>query len=154
VIPRAPGTYILVLGVSSPRALQVGRAGVFNLVEGAYFYVGSAHGPGGLAARVGRHVRLHKPCRWHVDYLRAESQVLGAFVRESSERLECFWAWWLKTRAACPVNGFGASDCRCATHLFRLPEAVAFGQVQRIVTGELDADFVAFPRNNDHGVSY
>jgi len=38
---------------------------------GWYVYVGSALGPGGLAAKVGRHLGGRKMCRWHTAYLRA-----------------------------------------------------------------------------------
>jgi Uri superfamily endonuclease len=54
-------------------------------------YVGSALGPGGLAARIGRHRRQNKLGRWHVDYLRAVTQVEEVWYATLPERQECFW---------------------------------------------------------------
>jgi Uri superfamily endonuclease len=87
---------------------------------GAYIYVGSAFGPGGLRARVSRHLRRNKKIHWHIDYLRQELPVLAVWYAEGDTTLEHTWA---KAIGACnlasmPVPGFGASDCRCASHLF------------------------------------
>jgi len=57
--------------------------------------------------------------RWHIDYLISVSQVQGAWVGYGSQRLEHHWAGVLPGLAGAwlPVAGFGASDCRCETHL-------------------------------------
>ena len=66
-----PGTYVLVQRFSKRLEISVGKLGVLEAQPGFYVYVGSALGPGGLAARVGRHCRREKILRWHVDYLRS-----------------------------------------------------------------------------------
>ena len=59
------GTYALLLKLPKQGQLQVGALGTFAFQAGWYVYVGSAFGPGGLAARVGRHLRgLGTPCHW------------------------------------------------------------------------------------------
>jgi Uri superfamily endonuclease len=64
------GVYVLILYLPYRRTIQIGRLGKFNFSDGYYAYVGSAFGPGGLAARLSHHLRRsHKP-RWHIDYLR------------------------------------------------------------------------------------
>ena len=69
-LPSLPGAYVLVLRFSKRLEISVGRLGVLSAQAGYYVYVGSALGPGGLAARVGRHCRREKTLRWHVDCLR------------------------------------------------------------------------------------
>ena len=51
-LPPAPGTYALVLRVSAPTTLAVGQLGDITFSPGYYVYIGSAHGPGGVKARV------------------------------------------------------------------------------------------------------
>ncbi len=120
------GTYILALYLPTDRTVRVGRLGTFGFPAGRYLYVGSAHGPGGLVARLARH-RRHggraKRLRWHIDYLRQAARWDGAWVRDGAERLECVWAARLHDLpgAQIVVPDFGASDCRCPAHLVRLP---------------------------------
>ena len=124
--PPTGGTYILALHLPSAHTVRVGRLGTFDFPAGWYLYIGSAHGPGGLAARLARH-RRHlggaKRPRWHADYFRQEARWGRAWARFGGERLECTWAARLRTLpgAEIVVPGFGASDCRCPAHLIRLP---------------------------------
>lgn len=126
-LPSAPGTYALALSLAAPADLTIARRRV-HLPPGLYVYVGSAHGPGGLRARLGRHRRGDGQPRWHIDALRAVAEVVGWHVAVSPLRLECAWAQALASLpgAAIPVPGFGASDCRdgCKAHLVLLPEDV------------------------------
>ncbi len=54
------GTYILVMHNSRETTVQVGRLSDLLLKTGWYLYVGSAFGPGGLMARLKRHLRKQK----------------------------------------------------------------------------------------------
>lgn len=87
---------------------------------GFYLYVGSAFGPGGLRARVGRHLGGQGALRWHIDYLRRVTQPVEAWFCVGSP--SCEHAWALALAAAAPYSmalaRFGASDCRCPSHLF------------------------------------
>ena len=64
-----------------------------TLTAGQYAYVGSAHGPGGLRARVGRHLRTEKSLQWHIDYLTAALPVMHVITVAvtNGARLECTW---------------------------------------------------------------
>ncbi len=99
--------------------IRVGSLGVVAFEPGHYAYVGSAFGPGGIRARLGRHFRRDKKTRWHIDYLSSVSQVQGAWVSYGSQRLEHHWAGVLQglPGAWLPVARFGSSDCHCETHL-------------------------------------
>jgi hypothetical protein len=60
-LPSRPGTYALIFTTDADLEIQVGRLGQLHVRPGVYVYVGSAHGPGGLAARVLRHARTGRP---------------------------------------------------------------------------------------------
>ena len=67
----APGTYALLPRARDERTIEVGALGTVSVRPGMYVYVESAFGPGGLHARVQRHVRGNGALHWHVDHLRA-----------------------------------------------------------------------------------
>lgn len=119
-LPAEGGTYILVLQVDKPSTISVGRKGPLRLVPGHYLYVGSAFGPGGLRARVGRHAREGKASRWHIDYLREASQLVGVYFCMEPSRLEDDWATHMATwpGLSIPMQGFGATDSHVSSHLF------------------------------------
>jgi Uri superfamily endonuclease len=123
--PAGRGSYVLLMRLDAPRMLAVGRLGRFDFPAGLYAYVGSAQGSGGLRARVGRHLRADKRAHWHVDALTAHAAIVAVWAVESAERLECAWARILRGMDGVeePAGGFGASDCACRTHLFRLDTA-------------------------------
>ena len=121
---REPGTYALWMATPEPLELVIGRLGRRRFPAGHYLYLGSARGPGGLAARLGRHRRLEKRQHWHIDYLRSAMEVQGVWALASDEALECRWAQAaaILPGAAIPVGRFGASDCRCPAHLVHLQD--------------------------------
>ena len=129
-----PGTYVLILSLAVPLALTVGRLGTFTLAPGRYAYVGSAHGPGGLRARVNRHLRQEKRLHWHIDYLTAALPIQHVYAVASAQKLECAWVRRLLALpgASVPIPGFGSSDCHegCPAHLVRLPDDYGLEQLE------------------------
>lgn len=116
------GSYALVIRLERDERLAVGRLGTFDFPAGCYLYCGSALN--GLAGRVRRHLRRDKKRHWHVDYLTAAAGVCQVWWCGDGERRECGWALAaLAGGATAPAPGFGASDCRCPTHLLYLTEA-------------------------------
>lgn len=113
-----PGTYALILRADAVRRVRVGRLGELVLEPGFYAYVGSALGPGGVSARVRRH-RRSRNVHWHVDSLRDVATLVEVWYAHDPARREHAWAEALLAQpgATCPLPGFGASDCRCASHL-------------------------------------
>ncbi len=146
MLPDRAGTYVLLLHVAetvADRWIEVGRLGRFPLAAGWYAYVGSARGSGGLAARVGHHLRLPRSYHWHIDYLRAVSRPVLVWYttdpeRENAgkrgEKLECLWAQALiqLPGATIPIPRFGASDCRCPAHLVHYPRPPALTSFARM----------------------
>jgi len=115
----APRSYVLVLHMSREAHLRVAQLGPHGSKAGFYCYAGSARGPGGLRARLSRHLRQHKKPHWHIDYLLPHAAVLEVWTVPSTERLECLSAQTLLGMPGAEVlnPGFGSSDCRCETHL-------------------------------------
>ncbi len=130
-IASGSGAYILWLQANGAAAVQVGKLGCLQMQSGWYCYIGSAMGPGGVAARVGHHCRIARKPRWHIDYLRAECHLRAVWYVLTPQRVEHAWVEVMASMpgAGQPLPGFGASDHRGATHLFRfasLPRREAF----------------------------
>ncbi len=126
--PVAPGAYLLLIELAAPLALDIPSLGPATLPAGRYAYGGSAYGPGGLRARIGRHLRRDKPQRWHVDRLTAAGRVIG--VRAVPGGRECALVGGLLELPGTlvPVPGLGSSDCRsCPAHLVMLPAGFEAG---------------------------
>lgn len=135
-LPADPGTYALILHCARPVALRVGALGRIHLPAGYYVYTGSALGPGGLRARLGRHIAGPARLHWHVDYLRARSRCVEIWLAAGAERREHLWAAALAEVADGLVPKFGASDCRCPSHLFRFERQPHL----RLVAGRLPSE--------------
>lgn len=113
------GSYLLVLWLEAPAPVAIGALGVIGFRAGAYVYCGSALGPGGVRARVRRHLRGAGALHWHIDYFLRHARVQAVWARFEPRRLECDWAAALAGQDGfeCPAPGFGSSDCRCRAHL-------------------------------------
>lgn len=113
------GTYALLFR-SRSATIRVGALGEVVLLVGAVVYVGSAFGPGGLAGRLRHHLRPVTRPHWHLDHLRPALELRGAWVGAGTRRTEHDWARIFAElpSVAIPRKKFGASDCRCPSHLF------------------------------------
>ncbi len=133
-----PGSYVLVLDLPAGTVLDVGRLGRVVIEQGRYVYLGSALGPGGVAARLNRHLRPDKRRHWHIDYLAAVAPVVAAAGVYGPERRECAWSHTLRALAgaSAPIFGFGSSDCRsgCGAHLWRLPDGLPLFWIEDALT--------------------
>lgn len=115
------GVYVLVISVSKDIKINVGALGGVNFEKGLYAYVGSAQN--GLEKRVERHVRKAKRKFWHLDYLldNDAAKVSKVFHKEVRKTEECKIALKISEKAI-PTEGFGSSDCKCVSHLFKLKD--------------------------------
>ncbi len=122
---KKSGSYVLILRVDAAvqLAIQIGRLGELAAQPGYYLYIGSAFGPGGVAARVQRHLRLDKRQHWHIDYLRPYATPTAVWCTYDAQPREHLWASVCAQlpHVSRPMSGFGASDCHCDTHLFYSP---------------------------------
>ncbi|MEZ5840874.1 MAG: GIY-YIG nuclease family protein [Hyphomicrobiales bacterium] len=120
ILPH-PGAYVLAIDLGQPAAISLPRQPEILLPAGWYLYCGSARGPGGLAARLGRHLAAEKKQRWHVDRLTvsARRRIALPFPGDMTEcRLVAAIA--AMPQFSQPAPGFGSSDCRiCKSHLLK-----------------------------------
>lgn len=120
--PDAAGAYLLLVTVPLPMRVALPQRPEAMLPAGRYLYAGSARGPGGLRARLARHLRADKKPHWHIDRLTMTGTVAGAWIFPGGD--ECAIVAAL---AHLPVllPGFGSSDCRrCISHLLAWPDGV------------------------------
>lgn len=120
-LPREPGAYVLLIRLEKRLSLDIPAFQGKSLLPGLYAYCGSAWGPGGIHARLSRHLRKEKPVRWHVDRLTAAGKLEQAGIHIAGH--ECDLAGKLLAQGGLAVlPGFGSSDCRsCPAHLLRMP---------------------------------
>lgn len=122
-LPSSKGTYALLMRAEPGLIVPVDSLGDVRIESPWLVYIGSAMGPGGLRARLGRHIVGSPNRRWHVDHLRALAQPVEAWWIEGGERLECAWAAMLASRRGWRIEHprFGSSDCGCPGHLIGAP---------------------------------
>jgi Uri superfamily endonuclease len=115
----AKGVYVLVISVGKNISVNVGALGGVNFEKGLYAYVGSAQK--NLEKRIERHLRRGKRKFWHIDYLLDNDavEVVKVFYKEARKTGECKIATKL-CRMGVAATNFGCSDCKCASHLFRI----------------------------------
>ena len=130
---NSPGTYAIVLKPNARRSIKVGKLGILRVQVGYYIYVGSAFGPGGLAARVAHHKRKSHRSRWHIDYLRTIAEICEVWYSYDSRSREHQWAEALAAakESTRPFPGFGSSDCSCLTHLYHFKSKPAIASFSR-----------------------
>mgnify|MGYP001244138432 CR=1 FL=1 len=116
---RVPGAYVLLLHLAVPLAFS--RRGMASApLSGWYLYVGSAHGGGGIGARLRHHFRTDKRIHWHIDELTLAANRMTALA--IPDGAECDIVARLgQSKAFVPaLKGFGSSDCtRCTAHLLQ-----------------------------------
>jgi Uri superfamily endonuclease len=147
IAPSTPGTYAL-LFCSRAARIRVGALGEVRLPAGSVVYVGSAFGPGGLAGRLRHHLRPVARPRWHLDYLRPALELRGVWLGEGPRRAEHQWAGWFAGLPAVslPHPRFGASDCRCRSHLFHWRRPPGRRRVEDGLRAGSDAGTLCFLR--------
>jgi histidyl-tRNA synthetase len=123
IIPAAPGAYVLIVDLARPVALDIATLPGVVLPAGRYAYCGSAYGPGGMRARIGRHQRRDKTVRWHIDRLTAAGRIVAVHAEPEGVECDLFARLLSAPGATVPLAGFGSSDCSlCPAHLARLPD--------------------------------
>ncbi|MCT4657262.1 MAG: GIY-YIG nuclease family protein [Cohaesibacter sp.] len=114
--PEMPGSYLVWLYLA--RNTRIEKPQKTMLASGWYVYAGSANGPGGLKARLSRHLAASKTKRWHIDNLscKATRRYGWGWIGAT----ECDLITHLQQRPdfTHPLRGFGSTDCpSCCSHL-------------------------------------
>ena len=99
--------------------VKIGKLGHLEFKKGKYAYVGSAQN--NIKKRIKRHFSKYKKKFWHIDYLLSNKNVKlkKAFWKKANKDEECRIACFFSELEE-PVKGFGCSDCKCYSHLFKL----------------------------------
>jgi len=116
------GVYVLVISINKDISVNIGALGNVHFERGLYAYVGSAQNS--LEKRVERHHRKKGKRRfWHIDYLLANDavRIVKVLCKEAARSEECEIAEKTSMKGT-SVTGFGSSDCRCESHLFRIED--------------------------------
>ena len=113
---QTKGTYFLCLFLPFSQLIEIGKLGKIYFKKGYYLYIGKAFGPGGLKARIKRHLKKNTTKRWHIDYLKEKSTIKFYGIMENKD-FECKLAKSLYKNFSA-IKGFGCSDCKCFSHLF------------------------------------
>jgi len=109
------GSYILIIELPEEQMITIGSRKAICFPRGCYAYVGSAMGR--FKPRLSYHLKGNKKPCWHIDYLLAKASITDIILCETKERIECTIAQALKGQFD-TIPGFGASDCKCNSHLF------------------------------------
>lgn len=111
------GSYVLVLQTQKSYRIKAGSLPEREYPPGIYFYIGRAKRY--LRGRLARHLRSEKKLFWHIDYLLRKAHIKAIWCRPGFFD-ECHVAsgiMELDRKSCTPIKGFGASDCRCSSHL-------------------------------------
>jgi len=120
-IPNTPGAYGFVTRLQEPLQLDIGKFDRVILNKGLYFYGGSAYGPGGLKARLGRHIRPKSSLHWHIDHITSKGRLIALGIVAGGSECALVAQAAAMRNAEFPVPGFGSSDCStCQSHLVKL----------------------------------
>lgn len=113
------GIYLLIVSVNKKISVKVGALGTAIFDKGLYVYVGSAQRS--LHKRIARHFKRGKRKFWHIDYLLSNdaAEILKVYIKEADKKEECRIAEKISA-IGIPVKGFGACDCKCKSHLFKI----------------------------------
>jgi len=129
-IPDSSGAYMLLVELPELTHVSIGARITGGLAPGRYLYCGSANGPGGLRARIARHMRSEKKLHWHIDHLTTSGRVLGAWAWEGGD--ECTLVDTLG-HLPHPIPGFGSTDCAvCPSHLMHWPIGVPALPIRKV----------------------
>ncbi len=134
------GAYGLVLELAAPLELIMRSNPAAALAAGRYVYCGNAYGPGGIGARVARHLRRDKGCHWHVDQLTQVARVTAVIAVPQGCECALMAALRALPGVGVPAPGFGSSDCRCCpAHLASVPEGFGAEALTSALRGSIES---------------
>jgi Uri superfamily endonuclease len=116
------GSYQLIIHIKKSTTVKIGKLGQTDFEKGTYIYIGSAMN--NLDARIQRHLKPknEKKIHWHIDYLLSDKnvKVINVIKKLSTMKEECIIANKVFRKSKGCIPGFGCSDCKCRSHLFRI----------------------------------
>lgn len=117
------GAYILLIYLGANLRIKIGSLGFLMFRKGYYCYIGSARGPGGIEARIGRHMRREKKIRWHIDYLLKHAEIKEAYYSTEMDEISIVMSFAENFHG---IEGFGSSDSHMKSHLFFIGKNIEY----------------------------
>ncbi|WP_414838029.1 GIY-YIG nuclease family protein [Candidatus Nanosalina sp. VS9-1] len=111
------GVYAVFFQLEEEKIIEIGALGEKKFQAGLYVYIGSAMNS--IEKRVERHFSSDKKLHWHIDYFSLEADPVYWLAFPLPSRFECILAECAAEKGVA-VDEFGASDCNCNSHLYRL----------------------------------
>ena len=113
------GIYCLIITIKKDFKAKIGALNLLSFKRGVYAYIGSAQN--NLEKRIQRHLSKKKKIRWHIDYLlkNKNTAIKKVIYKKASKEEECRIARTMLAFSEA-IGGFGCSDCKCCSHLFKL----------------------------------
>ena len=90
--------------------------GNISFPGGVYAYIGSAKR--NAQHRLNRHWMGTGKKKWHIDFLRAQSQPIAIWAFNQTFLQECKLAEAMDSLSMANIPRFGSSDCHCPSHLY------------------------------------
>ncbi|MFQ6050074.1 MAG: DUF123 domain-containing protein [Candidatus Hydrothermarchaeota archaeon] len=91
----------------------------WRIDKGVYTYIGSALREGLLNSRIRRHLFHPKKVFWHIDHITTKKIPYAVVYAYTKNKMECKLSRVIE-KDAVAIKGFGSSDCKCKSHLYRL----------------------------------
>jgi Uri superfamily endonuclease len=111
------GVYAAFFLLEEDKDIEIGALGEKGFRKGLYVYLGSAMNS--LESRLERHFSSPENLHWHIDYFSREAEPVYWLAFPLGSSFECVLAECAR-EAGEPIPDFGASDCGCNSHLYRL----------------------------------
>ena len=138
---KEKGAYILLLENPREKIIKIGKK-TLTFKKGHYIYCGSAMN--NLQKRVDRHFSSEKKLRWNIDYLSIKIQPIAAWGIISDDKIEC-WISKELSEIFEEFDEFGASDCKCKTHLY-YSESTPFERIEEFLNEILNGKSLNYLR--------
>ncbi len=120
-LTAAPGACMLFIELEVALALPATSRGSRTLAPGRHAYCGRAYRPGGLRARLRRHLKHEKARRWHIDHLTTAGRIFALGLVPGGQECALVDGFGRQRGVEVPLAGFGSSDCAsCPAHLLRI----------------------------------
>jgi len=111
------GVYAVLFRLKESKSIKIGALGEITFDRGLYLYTGS--GRSNVVKRIERHFSESKNNHWHIDYFSQHADPEDYFILPEKSSFECVLAD-ITGAIGEPVKDFGASDCGCESHFFKL----------------------------------
>ena len=131
--PALPGAYAMAIEFADKVAVTLSGRSLIVLPAVRYLYCGSAKGPGGLKARLSRHVQRGKSVRWYVDQLTEQGLVVGNWIFLGGDDCEVVQ---MCSYLPMPIAGFGS---RVRRRLNNVEHLLAEGAQELLGVGRANA---------------